>query len=1309
MKIRRILGFLTAIFMTLTLSVMPVRAADAAEFTVTTTADTGLFSFNIGSAGEFTIDWGDGSAVETITKNDAENTTYTHDYTTTTGAGTYKIGISGQASAYNSSNSVAAISFRDNTNVAGIAGSLGAIFGTLENGTNPRFRSVFDGCTNLTGEIPADLFAGISGEPKNYMFYNAFAGCEKLTGSIPADLFAGVIGAPVTYMFYRTFYGCSGLSGEIPADLFAGISGEPKSYMFYRTFYGCSGLEGSVPSKLFAGITGDGASNMFNSTFGNCSNLTGYVDGNMFTVPAGTVTDPYANTFKGADGMYTECPADTTAVEKPDPNWTVAVCSTGDDTGTGDGGDNETDTPTPSAEFTVTTTPDTTSFKFYISAAGTFAIDWGDGTVETFTKDVTGGGNLSRDFGTMYSHTYSTAKSYKIGISGQATAYNAQEIPVVSFSQIIYSTGGMQGNKNVAGISGSLGAIFGTLSDGTNPRFDRIFSGCSNLTGSIPAELFAGISGAPADEMFYSTFYGCSGLTGSIPADLFAGIKGAPADHMFYYTFGNCSNLTGSIPADLFAGIKGVPARNMFSGTFSGCSNLSGSIPVDLFAGISGAPAEWMFYSTFKGCKNLTGEIPSDLFAGIKGVPAKWMFSQTFDGCSKLSGSIPAELFVGISGAPASDMFYYTFEGCSGLSGSIPVDLFAGIKGAQAGSMFMGTFSGCSNLSGSIPVELFAGIKGAPASDMFWRTFYGCLNLSGSIPADLFKGISGKPAGSMFHSTFSGCSGLSGSIPVELFAGIKGAPAQYMFAATFEGCNNLTGEIPADLFAGISGAPAAGMFGATFDGCSNLSGEIPTGLFGELSGTAAAGMFAKTFRNCSNLTGYVDGNMFTMPAVDAEYNMQYCGWGNYNRCPTYDNTFYNASKMDKVCPAGTYAVEKPDPDWTVAVCTPCPDGQNGPNGEVCIQPLESEFTVTTTPDTTSFKFYISAAGTFTIDWGDGTVDTINKTNTNKTTYSHTYSSAGAYEIGISGQATAYKSDLYTAAISFNSNKNVAGISGTLGAIFGTLENGTQPRFYQTFYGCSGLSGSIPSDLFAGISGAPADNMFFSTFFGCSNLTGSIPADLFAGIKGAPAQYMFAATFDGCKNLTGEIPADLFAGIKGAPAEWMFYATFLDCSNLTGSIPAELFAGISGAPARLMFYSTFSGCLGLTGYVDGNMFTVPAGDVSDPYSYTFPYASKMDKVCPANTYAVAKHDSSWSVAVCSKCPDGLTSPENSQSIDACVPERCAISLRTRTGVTIPTYPTRRTVPSIAVSYGDDMCYIDVETNKRGKYIIRAESR
>ncbi|MBR4859692.1 MAG: hypothetical protein IKV10_00155, partial [Alphaproteobacteria bacterium] len=200
-------------------------------------------------------------------------------------------------------------------------------------------------------------------------------------------------------------------------------------------------------------------------------------------------------------------------------------------------------------------------------------------------------------------------------------------------------------------------------------------------------------------------------------------------------------------------------------------------------------------------------------------------------------------------------------------------------------------------------------------------------------------------------------------------------------------------------------------------------------------------------------------------------------------------------------------------------------------GAVCPNNAMStvEFTVSTTSLTanTTISFNISAAGTYYINWGDNSgIQKIEKTDTTNTAYSHTYTTAGTKRIGITGQATAYNSTSTTAAISFASQSWVAGINGSLGAIFGTLSSGTQlqPRFYRTFYNCANLSGAIPGGLFTGVSGAPVSHMFAGLFEKDTKIT-EIGSDLFSGITSTSAN-LFQSTFNGCTGITA-IPDGLF--------------------------------------------------------------------------------------------------------------------------------------------------------------------------------------
>ena len=389
-------------------------------------------------------------------------------------------------------------------------------------------------------------------------------------------------------------------------------------------------------------------------------------------------------------------------------------------------------------KFFATTTPDTTSFSFTISASGVFHIDWGDGTRESYRKTNT--------TATTYSHEYADAGEYVIKIGGYRTGGNS-----LSFAN----------NLNLAKIDGSVGAIFSTIKNknGTvsNPNFQDLFSGCTNLTGTIPPDLFKGIYGTHVLYMFYNTFKDCSGLTGNIPDKLFSELSGNVSHCSFGSTFSGCSGLTGSIPNKLFGNTYGANTH-AYNSTFSGCSGLTGTIPDDLFGDLSSVSTSaryiGLFNSTFLGCNGLTGAIPVNLFKGYAGVLE---FYRTFANTGITE--IPEKLFESTFEKPVSCYFAHTFDGCTHLK-NIPQDLFAGCTGTQ--------------------------------NDMFFETFRNCYSLT-KIPDGLFYTINGESKVRMYYATFQNCTGLTGSIPENLFGEISGTLAWNAFIYTFINCKNLTG------------------------------------------------------------------------------------------------------------------------------------------------------------------------------------------------------------------------------------------------------------------------------------------------------------------------------------------------------------------------------------------------------------------------------------------------------------------------------------------------------------------------------------
>lgn len=127
----------------------------------------------------------------------------------------------------------------------------------------------FEGCKNLSGEIPEGLFKNNTSATN---FRRCFENCSGLE-SIPEGLFAYNKAAT---NFGGCFSNCSGLAGAIPEGLFANNEAATN---FDGCFYACSGLTGAIPERLFANnvnVTD------FNSCFFACDNLSGSIPEGLF-------------------------------------------------------------------------------------------------------------------------------------------------------------------------------------------------------------------------------------------------------------------------------------------------------------------------------------------------------------------------------------------------------------------------------------------------------------------------------------------------------------------------------------------------------------------------------------------------------------------------------------------------------------------------------------------------------------------------------------------------------------------------------------------------------------------------------------------------------------------------------------------------------------------------------------------------------------------------------------------------------------------------------------------------------------------
>ena len=191
-------------------------------------------------------------------------------------------------------------------------------------------------------------------------------------------------------------------------------------------------------------------------------------------------------------------------------------------------------------------------------------------------------------------------------------------------------------------------------------------------------------------------------------------------------------------------------------------------------------------------------------------------------------------------------------------------------------------------------------------------------------------------------------------------------------------------------------------------------------------------------------------------------------------------------------------------------------------------PYKFRATVGCSDSTCDFSFSLSAQGTFYLDWGDGTTEIIEKTDTTVQEFSHNYT-AGEYSFQFGGLATAYnpyRTCSYSRCSTFSfcdpstqCRGEIHEIFGCLGCIFPTITNGAQPIFGGLFKHQSSLTGEVPANFFAGIHGEVEENMFTSAFL--NTAISSIGSPLFDDLSVWLYDNGFRDMFQNCGYLTGE--------------------------------------------------------------------------------------------------------------------------------------------------------------------------------------------
>lgn len=1264
---------------------------ETVKFTLTTTNLAANASFNIWTSakGTFYIDCGDGgtlSGTNTSGKKLNKTTNLVSEVRcewSTAGAHTIRFG--GVATEYASvglsaSSTNSAIQFGTSTNqqkIAAISGSLGALFPQLGSSENqiPRFTSTFDGASNLAS-IPGTLFSGLTGGANaKYMFYETFADCTSLT-IIPAGLFGSITNASNS-MFYKTFDGCSNLSSFIPSTTFAGLtaSNSPTATGMWTDTFNGTQLVTSCPSGTLQYTTGYESN--WNSKVSCICTGTNFLDNTSNTCiacPSGYDANA-TNGKTNADQCQRSCAAGTFVATPATVGSTAYTRLEYIENPNGKlintGFSHSTTATTIRGVLRVgvsTDLPNNSNVNFIGNQAsgGGYSVGWNAyfklwtvssnsrlegpayamtaGTVHQIEYEVTNNTRkLVYDDGREKSDTFkggkilspaTTIHLFDAGNNQAARSFKGRIYDLQVYEDDVLVHNFVAARRNSDSKIGMYDIVTDTFLEGSGTfTAGPDAGGCSNVGIGYYSNASLTNYGSTGTRLMCTngpahSHYTGSAASNSCPYDCDANYvtENGVCEFQDKFTVTTTSDTT-----ELRFGMSAVGVFYVDCGTdgtltqieYSGDNNAAGTV-------ITRTNTQKQTYS----CTWPTAGVHTVKFAGL------------------------ATSYNTTTTMPAIS-FYNTSDNTSNKIASMTGSLSAIFpqKGSTNGQTprFYQTFRGATNLT-SIPAGLFTGITGnTNASNMFRETFYGCTSIN-TIPAGLFTGVT-TGATEMFRDTFTGCTSLT-AIPSDLFSGVTTA-ASGLFQATFKGATNLTSYIPPTTFAGL------------------IANNSPT----------ATDMWTETFRNT---------NVFTVCPVDMDdYITNYeSEWDShvscYVPCPATppansawsivngvcewlcDAEYYSADSTS--CTAVGDGFYSPDGDNTRTACTnkpvnshytgsattdncpwQCDTGYGSENG-VCRACNASEFfangvcetakfTITTTNSTSEFKFFMwEPTGTFYVDWGDGTVDTITRTSSTGNTYSHTYATTGSYTINFGGVATGYDGNWAHTAISFyqqtgGTQDKIASVSGSLAALFPTPNNSALPFFRETFKGATNLT-SVPNTLFsgitrtqghmfyhtfdgAGLTAIPYDlfsdidslgiGMFEHTFANCTSLT-AIPGGLFDDMTASGAtDNMFEGTFMGCTSLAS-IPVGLFDDVIDSSSNWtrlsststggVFRDTFNGCTSLT-SVPAELFSGMTISGIPYVFANTFRDCSSLATIPSGLFDDITiSGTVSNMFESTF---------------------------------------------------------------------------------------------------------
>ena len=779
-------------------------------------------SFTLRSTGtvNYTVDWGDGSSLETSTSN-----TLAHTYAS---SGTYVVKINSNSGAtyrpyfYGSGDEDQIISIAiGSEDSAEFSTNIQRAFKDAQNMTKynqvaaatsavTNFRAAWGDCSGLTSFPLIDTSSATS-------INNAWNGCSGLTSFPVLDTSnvtdfgeswedcSGLTSFPALDTSSGTglteaWRGCSGLTSFPVLDVSSGTN-------FERTWIECSSLA-SFPSLNFSSGT------RFKAAWRDCTSLSTYPAG-QFNSTGTLASNAFelswfnsALTAQSIENILTSL--DTNGAS----NITLGI----------NGGTNaNASTWTYSAldafinltnkGWTITKNGDA-GIAYTINTSGTFTLRSGN---SNYTVDWGDGSSLETSTSTVLSHTYPSSGTYVVKIS------------VISGARY-----GPLYNGNVAGDEITSVAISSFHSSGSSPlnTMERALKGCQNMTqyNQVAAE-------SSAVTNLRETWESCSGLT------TFPLIDTSSVTN-FNEAWNQCSGLTSFPLIDTSSGTN-------FGGTWNGCSGITTFPQLDTSSGTA-------FNATWNGCTGLTtfpvldtssGTNFSDAWktcTGLTSFPALdtssgTNFTKSWEQCTGLttfpvldtsSGtnfSSSWNLCSGLTSFPLIDVssgtnFSYAWRGCTGLTSFPLID-------TSSATILQDTWSGCSSLTS------FPSIDSSSATNLK-SAWFGCNSLT-SFP------LINTSNATTLQGTWNGCNSLT-SFPL-----INSSSCTNFFK-TWYGCNSLTSFPQIDTSAGVD-FRQTWAYNADLDNISNLSGATTSfPLIDTSNGTDFEGCWV----SCSSLVSF---------------------------------------------------------------------------------------------------------------------------------------------------------------------------------------------------------------------------------------------------------------------------------------------------------------------------------------------------------------------------------------------------------------------------------------------------------------------